>query len=56
MERVAFLVEASGKRIECMLNPESVVIRRQAGVSTRSVDDKPLNGIGIPERFDCQKR
>jgi hypothetical protein len=49
MERVAFLVEASGKRIDCMLNPDSVVIRRQAGVSTRSVDGKPLNGIGMSE-------
>ncbi|MGZ5443043.1 MAG: CIS tube protein [Thermoanaerobaculia bacterium] len=38
MERVAFLVEQSGARIPCLLNPESVVLRRASGVrSLRSV-------------------
>ena len=38
MERVAFLVEQSGVRIPCLLNPESVVLRRASGVrSLRSV-------------------
>lgn len=32
MERVAFLIERSGTRIACMLNPESVVQRRWAGI------------------------
>lgn len=35
MERVAFLIEDTAERIGCLLNPESVVIRRQAGVHTR---------------------
>lgn len=35
MERVAFLVEDTGTRLGCLLNPESVVLRRQAGVSVR---------------------
>jgi hypothetical protein len=35
MERVAFLIEDSGERIGCLLNPESLVIRRQAGVRPR---------------------
>jgi hypothetical protein len=36
MERVAFLVERTGERITCLLNPESVVMRRLAGVRSRS--------------------
>lgn len=39
MERVAFLVERTGERIACMLNPESVVLRRWAGV-------RPLRATG----------
>jgi hypothetical protein len=35
MERVAFLIEDTGERIGCLLNPESLVIRRQAGVRAR---------------------
>ncbi len=34
MERVAFLVEETGARLGCLLNPESVVLRRRAGVRT----------------------
>ncbi len=37
MERVAFLVEATGARIDCLLNPETVVFRREAGLKRRSV-------------------
>jgi len=32
MERVAFLVERTGDRIECLLNPETFVLTRQAGL------------------------
>lgn len=32
MERVAFLIENSGERIACLLNPESLVLRRWSGV------------------------
>jgi len=35
MERVAFMVEQTGDRIPCMLNPDSVVLRRLAGVQPR---------------------
>ena len=35
MERVAFLIEDTNERIGCLLNPESVVIRRRAGVRAR---------------------
>lgn len=35
MERVAFLVERTGERLACLLNPEDLEMRRRAGVRTR---------------------
>src|SRR5680860_543679 len=35
MERVAFLIESTGRRIGCLLNPEDLVVRRQAGLVSR---------------------
>lgn len=35
MERVAFLIERSGERIACLLNPENLETRRSAGIRTR---------------------
>jgi len=35
MERVAFLIESTGARIGCLLNPETVIVRRWAGVRPR---------------------
>lgn len=35
MERVTFLVERTGDRISCLLNPESLEVRRSAGVQRR---------------------
>ncbi len=35
MEKIAFLIEQSGDQVRCLLNPESVVIRRIAGVRPR---------------------
>lgn len=35
MERVAFLVEDTGNRIPCLLNPSSVVVRRATGLRQR---------------------
>lgn len=35
MERVAFLLEATGEQYRCLLNPESLVLRRLAGVAER---------------------
>ncbi|HEX9981624.1 MAG TPA: hypothetical protein VGF69_00030 [Thermoanaerobaculia bacterium] len=56
MERVAFLVEQSGVRIPCMLNPESLVLRRWSGVralrnvggltGTKVLNDDPLLHTG----------
>src|SRR5262245_140427 len=35
MERVTFLVERSGERIPCLLNPEHLEVRRAAGIARR---------------------
>src|SRR5262245_50331990 len=47
MERVSFLVEATGERLGCMLNPESVVTRRRAGVHSRHSLAGPLAGAAL---------
>ena len=35
MEHVAFLIEESGATLRCLLNPETLIVRRLAGVRTR---------------------
>jgi hypothetical protein len=35
MERVAFVVESSGERLGCLLNPESLQLSRSAGIRAR---------------------
>jgi len=49
MERVAFLVEKTGERIPCLLNPDSVVVRRLAGVRSRQSSSGPLTGAGLKD-------
>ncbi|HXJ93701.1 MAG TPA: hypothetical protein VMT20_12685 [Terriglobia bacterium] len=49
MDRVAFLLEKTGVRIPCLLNPESVVIRRLAGVRSRRSASGPLTGAGLKD-------
>ncbi len=49
MERVAFLLEKSGERIPCLLNPASVVVRRQAGVQPRQSSFGPLTGAALKD-------
>jgi hypothetical protein len=44
MERVAFLIERTGERVACMLNPESLVSRRSAGIAKRGITGGPLQG------------
>ena len=46
MERVVFLIEDTGERIPCLLNPESLVLRRTAGVRARRSIGGPLTGVG----------
>jgi hypothetical protein len=49
MERVAFLIEDTGERIGCLLNPESLVVRRTAGVQPRRSAGGALTGTGLPD-------
>lgn len=49
MERVAFLLEKSGERLPCLLNPASVVVRRLAGLQPRQSDFGPLTGAGLKD-------
>ncbi len=49
MERVAFLVEATGERIPCLLNPESLLVRRQAGVSPQRSLGGQATGAGLTD-------
>ncbi len=49
MERVAFLLEDTGVRISCMLNPDSIVMRRVAGIARRRSASGPLTGYSLNE-------
>jgi len=49
LERAAFLIEESGERIPCLLNPASVVMRRVAGVRPRLSTGGPLAGAGMAD-------
>jgi len=46
MERVAFLVERTGERISCLLNPEFLETRRVSGLRTRREAGGFLAGTG----------
>ena len=46
MERVTFLLEASGDRLTCMLNPETLLVRRRAGVIPRRSIGGRVSGGG----------
>jgi hypothetical protein len=43
MERVAFLLEASGERLGCLLNPASLTLQRTAGLQPRRSIGGPFN-------------
>lgn len=49
MERVAFLIEHTGERIGCLLNPESIVRRRAAGLRPRRSVGGLLTGRGLSD-------
>ena len=49
MERVAFIVEATGERLGCLLNPETVVARRTAGVERRRSAGGKLTGNALTD-------
>jgi hypothetical protein len=49
MERVAFLIERTGARISCLLNPESVVLRRTAGVARHGAATGAITGAALSD-------
>ena len=49
MERVAFLIEKTGARLSCLLNPESVVMRRTAGVARHGAATGVITGAGLSD-------
>ena len=49
MERVAFLVDRTGERIDCMLNPETFEVRRLAGVRPHATASGQLVGAGLSD-------
>lgn len=49
MERVAFLVEKTGERVGCLLNPETLVVRRRAGVRPRQSVAGDLTAAGLAD-------
>lgn len=49
MERVAFLIEQTNQRIGCLLNPESIVRRRAAGLRPRRSVSGLLTGRGLSD-------
>ena len=49
MERIAFLVERTGERLSCLLNPNSLVMRRTAGVRPRSSSGGQVTGAKLAD-------
>ncbi|MFG1649699.1 hypothetical protein ACGFIE_07205 [Micromonospora sp. NPDC049275] len=49
MERVAFLIDSSGERVDCLLNPETVQVTRLAGVRSRGAGGGQLTGAGLAD-------
>ena len=49
MERVAFLVEETNERLRCLLNPETLVLRRTAGVRPRQSTAGQVIGVGLAD-------
>lgn len=49
MERVAFIIEETGECLGCMLNPQSLVARRSAGVQPRQSVGGLLTGTELAD-------
>jgi hypothetical protein len=49
MERVAFIVEETGERIDCLLNPDTVVVRREAGLRRRRTAGGIVTGTNLAD-------
>ena len=49
MERVCFLLEETGQRLTCLLNPDTIVVRREAGVRARALSGGRITGRGLAD-------
>ncbi len=49
MERVVFLIEDTNERLRCLLNPETLVVRRTAGIRPRRSIGGQLTGTGLSD-------
>ena len=49
MERVAFLIERTNETLPCLLNPNTLVMRRVAGVRPRQSAGGQLTGAGLAD-------
>jgi hypothetical protein len=49
VERVSFLVESTGARLTCLLNPETLAVRRVAGVRPRRTAAGALTGAELSD-------
>lgn len=49
MELVALLIDATGERLRCLLNPESLKVRRRAGVRARRSLNSRFTGPGLSD-------
>lgn len=49
MERAALLIEASGERLACMLNPENLLLRRRAGIKLRESSGGLVSGSELAD-------
>ncbi len=49
MERVAFLIEPGATRIGCLLNPESLTVRRLSGITKRETAGGAIAGRGLSD-------
>lgn len=49
MERVTFIIEETGERLGCLLNPESLLLRRRAGIEPRRTAGGLVTGTGLTD-------
>lgn len=49
MEKAVLLIEHSGTHLRCLLNPEQLEFKRQAGISTRQSAGGTLAGTGLTD-------
>lgn len=49
MERVVFLDDQTGAQVQCLLNPETITLRRTAGLTELPFDGAPVGATGLSD-------